>query len=113
MKSLETTIEFIEAVVSRVYERPEVYCRTVGEADTLLHYFHLLWAVASDKRGEFDRVSGDEIEKLSGSPSKAFLSDADRVKFLENANDAIFQVVRRYWQVVDRGIGLTITTGQS
>ena len=82
MKSPEATSAFVHDLIVWIYDRPEMYGRTVGEVDTLLYYLHCVWAEITEKTGQFNDIRANEMEKVSEHPALGFTTDAERVQLI-------------------------------
>ncbi len=101
MKSPEAASAFVHDLIHWIYDRPEMYGRTVGEVDTVVYYLHLVWAEISEKRREFDDVRIEEMEKVSDHPALGFVTDAERVQPIREDGRRALDSVVDYWKAVD------------
>ena len=101
MKSSEAASAFVHDLIGWIYDRPGMYGRTVGEVNTLLHYLHFVWAEITEKRGQFDAVRMEEVERVSDRPALGFITDAERVQIIPEGGKVALTRVIDYWKAVD------------
>lgn len=100
MPESPTGIEFVEELLGWMHERPQMYCRLVGELDLVLHYLHLAWAKVKDRERDLDAAMMKFCASATG-----FLSDAERVRKVQLDDDATRRVLD-FWTDIDSALGL-------
>lgn len=104
MKPSEMPAEFIVTMIGNLYDRPQMYVRTVRELDSLLYFTHYLWAEIADRREEYLRLGGWEFGKYIDRSELDRLIESTVGHDLHSRDE--FQAAIQYWQQVDRRIGI-------
>jgi len=97
---------FVAELISYVYDRPHMYCRTLGELDILLHYLHYVWARMSGTLESYERHRVEYHLSLGFEACSGPVTDENRVTFLESAPKEIVENTIGYWKTLDDRIGL-------
>ncbi|REJ70606.1 MAG: hypothetical protein DWQ31_00740 [Planctomycetota bacterium] len=97
--------EFVRKVISRLYERPEMYGQTLGEVDLALYLLHLVWAVICDRRDEYEKARGAynffELESNEGPVPRGHHINPVSSRSSEGVEEII-----AYWSTLDQKIHL-------
>ena len=83
-----------------------MYCRTVGELDSVLHYLHMAWA----KLVERDDDLRDAIAmQLGDDGTSGILNDDDRLTFLTDGGSPLTRV-KNFWARIDAQLDCRVQT---
>lgn len=102
----EETEEVIRRIIGGIYDRPQMYGRTLGELHTLLHYMHLLWSTLTDCEDSYSSVWMDYHHNLGFNMTTGPVTDENRTNPVESrASDGVETLVD-YWSTLDDKVGL-------
>lgn len=107
MKTVEEIIAYIAHRIGYIYyHRPLMYGGTAHGVDTLLHYYHELWAEIVDRQDEFRRTSwgvhAEEDCDAASFPTRYARNHPD-AKEAEIADYAV-----RQWRKISERLGVPI-----
>src|SRR5262245_7450617 len=106
MRNAEQIAEFVLNRIAKIYLRPSNYGRNAEEADTILHYFHELWAVIMDREEEYWKVK-DEIHKRERCGAMCFATHYQLVRPGVSDSETVEYVVSR-WRIVSERMGMSV-----
>lgn len=104
MKTVEDILEFLAFQIHNIYRRLGMYGNNAGELDMLLWAYHDLKAECESRREDFSNLVSEimERERTGG----YHMIDHYRRQAGDTYTDAAgTEVVYRYWQEIDRGLG--------
>jgi hypothetical protein len=90
----------LESLITWISNRPQNYCFTVGELDTLLHFLHTAWAKGASREDDLDRAFAAAVAWPQGK-----LEESERVSFLRE-NPPVLSELIAYWHEVDAALNL-------
>jgi hypothetical protein len=85
----------LESLVTWIPNRPQNYCFTVGELDTVLYFLHTVWAKAASREDDLDRAFAATTAWPQGQ-----LTESERVLFLRE-NPPVLTKLIAFWREVD------------
>jgi len=98
-----TPHEQVECLLVWIGERPEFYCQTAGELDTLLHMLHTLWGKQADR--ELKLQAARELERDEERGARGLLDDGERSAPVIERGPEVRRVLE-YWRRVDHRLGI-------
>ncbi len=106
MRQAGYVLDLVQSMMIWVRERPEHYCITAGELDTVLRYLHLIWSEGADNKQEFEDAVAAARELLQIDGCAGLLNNQERVESLLLNGTAKAKVLK-YWANVDTTMRVT------
>lgn len=99
-----TGLDSLESMLVWMRERPHMYCRTVGELDSVLWYLHMTWAKFVERDNELREAVA---EQLGDRGAAGLLDDCDRPILTSEGGEPLQRVID-FWSQVDARLGCRV-----
>ena len=106
MKTAEQILEFIPERIGHIYFRPLMYSGNAENLDTILHYYHELWAMICDCEELYQSVSRKVHEKQR--TGAVGFATRYGMKHPSASEDEKAEYAAHHWQKISKGIGMKI-----
>jgi hypothetical protein len=99
----------LQSMLVWIRERPQNYCPTIGEVDSVLYFLHSTWAKFTDRDEELKTAIQANLrddELLDGTRRVKFISTrGDNVEEIRN-NLRELEPIQNFWRRVDEALGI-------